>query len=145
MTTSMSLNMTASEALAAYSVGPAVFAVGAPVDVRNRFVGSWSRGFEIAATGRSRLPDPASFRPEHPARRPRVRRGRDPADDVVSPACSAPSATTTADPPTTTRSILSADPCALANRVEGLPISAPWLISICSTEGDPAVLRQVHG
>ena len=49
MTTSISLNTTASEALAAYSVGPAVFAVGAPVDVRNRFVGSWSRGFEIAA------------------------------------------------------------------------------------------------
>jgi hypothetical protein len=46
---SVTLSTTASEVLAAYSVTPSSFAVGAPVDVKNRYIGTWSRGFQIAA------------------------------------------------------------------------------------------------
>lgn len=49
MTTSIILNTSASEALAQYSLGSPAFAVGTSVDVKNRFVGTWSHGFEIAA------------------------------------------------------------------------------------------------
>lgn len=41
--------MSTSEALAGYSVGTSAFAVGTSVDVKNRFIGTWSHGFEIAA------------------------------------------------------------------------------------------------
>jgi hypothetical protein len=68
----MSLNMSASQALAEYSVGLSAFSVGTSVDVRNRFIGTWSHGFEIAAlveagymirrlSDRSILPDVLAF------------------------------------------------------------------------------------
>ena len=62
---SITLRTTASEPMIA-------FAVGTSVDVKNRFVGSWSRGFEIAGhvedgylirrlSDGSILPDPLSY------------------------------------------------------------------------------------
>ena len=72
MTTSISFDMSASEALAAFSVGPSSFPVGTSVDVKNRFIGTWSHGFEIAGlveagymirrlSDRSILPDVLAF------------------------------------------------------------------------------------
>lgn len=69
---SVTLNPSASETLAAWSVGTTVIPVGTSVDVKNRFIGTWSRGFEIAGmapdgylirrlSDRSILPDALTF------------------------------------------------------------------------------------
>jgi hypothetical protein len=55
-----------------YSDPAFLYAVGTPVDVKNRFVGSWSRGFEVAGlteegylirrlSDQSVLPEPLAF------------------------------------------------------------------------------------
>jgi hypothetical protein len=75
---SITLNTSASQALAAYSIGTSVFPDGTSVDVKNRYIGTWSRGFEIAGrveagylirrlSDGSVLPDPLSFDEVRPA------------------------------------------------------------------------------
>ena len=55
---------------------PELIAVGTPVEVRSRFVGSWSRGFEVADHRKRALPDQTSLRRQHPPRR--IRSAGDP-------------------------------------------------------------------